>query len=80
MRSLWMALVALLVWPVAAHAEKTIWKYDDKPADMQALANDAKQHPTYAMPGFVAQEAYGVLFRPQPTDYPVKIQIGRAHV
>jgi hypothetical protein len=64
-------LVALV--PLSARAEKTIWHYDDKPSDMKALANDAKQHPSFALPGFVAQEAYGVMFRPKAGDYPVKI-------
>ncbi|MSQ82939.1 MAG: hypothetical protein EXR77_08485 [Myxococcales bacterium] len=62
----------LLVAP-NAYAEKVIWHYDSLPSVMDDLATGLKQHPMYAHPGFVKGEAWGVLFKPKPEDYPVKI-------
>ena len=55
-----------------ASAEE-VWKYDDGPEDLGQLQG-AKMHPQYAHPGFVAQEAWGAIFRPKETDYPVTIK------
>jgi hypothetical protein len=63
----------LLVLPATAFADKVIWQYDDLPGDMVELANGLKSHPHYVQPGFVAGEAFGQLYRPKATDYPVKI-------
>jgi hypothetical protein len=63
----------LLVLPATAFADKVIWQYDDLPGDMAELANGLKSHPHYVQPGFVAGEAFGQLYRPKATDYPVKI-------
>ncbi len=56
-----------------AFAEKVIWHYDSLPSIMDELATGMKLHPMYAHPGFVKGEGWGVLFKPKPTDYPVKI-------
>lgn len=69
------ALAALLVTAFAAPAfgDKIIWQYDDLPGDMTALADGLKKHPMSAHPGFVKGEAFGQIYKPQPSDYPVKI-------
>lgn len=64
---------ACLLLSTSAFAEKTIWHYDQLDPDMNVLANGLKQHPLSAHPGFVKGEAFGLLFKPKPEDYPVKI-------
>lgn len=63
------ALVCFIATP--AHAEKT-WKYDDGPDDLGTLAG-SKMHAQYAHPGFVSQEAFGAVFKPEAADYPIDI-------
>lgn len=69
------ALVFLAVLAIAAPAwaDKIIWQYDDLPGDMTALADGLKKHPMSAHPGFVKGEAFGQIYKPEPSDYPVKI-------
>ncbi len=57
---------------VSTASAKVIWKYDDGPEDLGALAG-SKMHPQYGHPGFVQGEAFGVLFRPKTDQYPVEI-------
>ncbi|MCO4760067.1 MAG: IPT/TIG domain-containing protein [Myxococcales bacterium] len=64
-------VLALLCLASTANA-KVIWKYDDGPDDLGSLAG-TKMHPQFGHPGFVAGEAFGVLFRPKPSDYPIEI-------
>lgn len=73
-RALWVALACTATaLATPAFAEKVIWHYDSLPSVMDDLATGMKQHPMYAHPGFVKGEAWGVLFKPKPEDYPVKI-------
>jgi|GEM_PF-2725349 len=67
-----LALAALSLIAAPAHADK-VWKYDDGPDDLGTLQG-SKMHPQYAHPGFVQQEAFGVLFKPKKSDYPLTIK------
>lgn len=63
----------LLALPTTAWAEKVIWQYDSLPSDMNDLANGLKNHPVGAHPGFVQGEAFGQIYKPKASDYPIKI-------
>jgi len=63
-------LAAFLVTP--ALADDKVWKYDDGPDDLGSLAG-SKMHPQFGHPGFVSQEAWGAVFRPETSDYPLEI-------
>ncbi|MBM4345733.1 MAG: IPT/TIG domain-containing protein [Deltaproteobacteria bacterium] len=72
--ALWAALVVTATGlATPGYAEKVIWHYDSLPSVMDELANGLEQHPVFAHPGFVKGEAYGAIFKPKATDYPVKI-------
>jgi len=66
-----LTLVALSLIATPAFAEK-VWKYDDGPDDLGTLAG-TQMHPQFAQPGFVAGEAFGVIFKPKKTEYPLEI-------
>lgn len=63
--------LALVASP--SFAEKVIWQYDDLPGEMTTLADGLKKHPLSAHPGFVKGEAFGQIYKPKASDYPVKI-------
>ena len=65
------AALGLLLSANPAVAEK-VWKYDDGPEDLGTLQG-SKMHAQYAHPGFVPQEAFGALFKPDKSDYPITI-------
>ena len=65
--------VLLFALPTTAWAEKVIWQYDSLPSDMNDLANGLKNHPVGAHPGFVQGEAFGQVYKPKASDYPIKI-------
>lgn len=67
------AVAVVMAFAAPAFAEKVIWQYDDLSGDMITLADGLKKHPMSAHPGFVKGEAFGQVYKPKPSDYPVKI-------
>ena len=67
------AALSLVLFAPSAFAEKVIWQYDDLPGEMTTLADGLKKHPVSAHPGFVKGEAFGQIYKPKASDYPVKI-------
>jgi hypothetical protein len=65
------SFIMLCMVAAPVHAEK-VWKYDDGPEDLGTLQG-TKMHAQYAHPGFVNQEAFGAIFKPEAGDYPIQI-------
>ncbi|MBM4354202.1 MAG: hypothetical protein FJ109_10475 [Deltaproteobacteria bacterium] len=68
-------LVALLLAGTTSAAEELkIYKNDQFPGDINQAAQQISGIPLATQPGFVKGEAFGAVFHPDPSDYPVKIQ------
>ncbi len=67
------AVMAALLLSAPVHADTVTWKYDDWQGTIEENADGKNKHPHKAYPGFVAGEAYGQLYKPKASDYPIKI-------
>lgn len=65
--------VAIFLAGSAAAETPHIFKHDQFPEDLVSAANQISGTPLAVHPGFVASEAFGVVFHPDANMYPVKL-------
>ncbi|GMV40580.1 MAG: hypothetical protein AMXMBFR64_22960 [Myxococcales bacterium] len=66
-----LGLLAVLSAP--AHAVIKVYKHDQFSEDLTTAAQQVQGTPLATQPGFAGGEAFGQLYVPEPTEYPVKI-------
>ncbi len=75
-RALWCAAVVSIAPPLTATATATpkVFKYDQFSEDLATAATEIEGLALSTQAGYVAQEAFGQIYRPDPSDYPIKIE------
>jgi hypothetical protein len=65
--------VALVLASPHAFAVKKVYKHDQFMEDMVTAGSQITGAPTFVSPGFAKNEAWGQIYKPGPSEYPVKI-------